>query len=207
MRKMSVVSLAVLLVGLAAQQAEASDLSAPSWISEIKGGVMLHDIDRPEPLKDAEKNSFDLNLEVLSQPLKMAETSSSALNILLQPRAHLGGAVNMDGYTNHYYAGLTWTAESDMGLYAALDFGGAVHSGKLNYKDDITVPGFGYLIDDHPRLGSRILFHEGFEVGYHLPSGHGIAAAVSHMSNAGLVGENNDGMTFASLRYTYRFNK
>lgn len=193
------------LVGLmsgAAQAAEAEQ--APLWgfVSEVRGGVLLHDVWRPEVLKEKEKDSFDINFEMLSTPVTVFDADTTLEKVLLQPRVHLGGSVNLDGYTHHVYSGFTWGHQFESGPYVDGSFGMTLHNGQTEY----TVVGGGYVLDGRPQLGSSLLFREAFEVGYRLDSGHGMGAMIEHMSHAGLFSDQNDGMTFLGLRYSYRFD-
>src|SRR5438094_8257972 len=70
----------------------------PSWLSEIRGGVLDHDV----PLGGHHKeDGVDGNLEVLF-------TTPSFLAPILRPRPVLGITVNYNNKTNYAYAGLTW---------------------------------------------------------------------------------------------------
>ena len=188
--------------------ANAAEKPAPlyGFISEVSGGLALQDVFRPERLKQDEKNTAALTLEALSTPLFTTTRKSLLWRILLQPQAHLGGSLSLAGYTSLLYSGLTWGHQFSSGAYTRASFGLALHNGELNYKDDPALPGLNYIITGRPQLGSAVLFREGLEVGYRWQGGHGLGLQISHMSHAGLFDEQNDGMTFLSLRYSYKFN-
>jgi len=70
----------------------------PSWIDEVKLGVLAHDI---HFLSDHVEPGADINVEVLF-------SSPALLRVLGAPRPHLGLSLNTAGATNYAHGGLTW---------------------------------------------------------------------------------------------------
>jgi len=189
--------LAVVLGGLLAAIGGSGQAAAESsLLSEIKGGVLVHDVGRNHESKFKEEDTVDLNLELLSRPIRFMEANSKLLAALVQPRFHLGGEVNTSGWTNQAYAGLTWDYRFDSGFFAEFAFGFTAHDGKLKAR---RAP------DGRPSLGSPVLFREGLDLGYRV-GGHSLAVHGSHISNGGVFAKENDGMNFLGLRYGYRFD-
>ncbi len=182
----------MLVLGLVAPIAAKSD---PSWLSEVKLGVLLHDPFRENPGKDDEQNTVDLNGEILFAPLSLGRSESGVIDALLNPRPHLGGLVNTSGYTDQLYGGLTWGYQFPFDLFVEVALGISVHDGVLN-KSDPDAAG-------RPKLGSRVLFREGVDVGYRHDSGHSLAFHISHMSHGGFFAKENDSLDVIGVRYGY----
>jgi lipid A 3-O-deacylase len=167
----------------------------PSWLSEIRGGVLDHDI----PLFGHHKESgVDGNLEVLF-------ASPSFLEAILRPRPILGMSINSDGNTNALYFGLTWGVRLTPHLFGPADpvfltgtLGGAANDGHIDVSKDPN------LSQTQKSLGSHLLFREAVELGYEFVPRNSISIMLDHMSNARLA-ERNEGITNVGLRYGYRF--
>lgn len=156
-----------------AQEAKAwSDLSEPR--PRLQVGVLLHDLDG----YGGTESGLDLAIELRGAPL-----TGAFWNDVFSPRPHIGVNLSDSGGTDSLYAGLTWTAGIGERGYVSVDFGGAVHDGKLKRAD----PG-------QAALGSRILFHEALEVGFRLDERWRLGLRIEHMSNADLTAPN-DGIT------------
>lgn len=177
--------------------ASAQSGPAGGFISELKAGVLLHDVLRDNATKNGEENSIDLGGEVLLTPITLFKPDSALLKALLQPRPHLGGQINTDDNTNQLYFGLTWDYRAASGPFFEFGFGFTVHDGQLKGKTPS---------NDRPNLGSSVLFREGIDLGYRFAGGHSLAVHASHISNAGWFAKQNDGMNFVGLRYGFRFD-
>jgi hypothetical protein len=172
-------------------------------ISEVRGGLLVHDVLRDNSNKTRESNSIDVNGELLSVPWVIAASDLPVLGALLRPRADLGFTANTAGWTNTVYGGATWEWGLGAGFFLDASFGLAGHDGQLKNKIDAN----GAIVDTgRPNLGSPVLFRESGALGYRLPSGHSLSIDLSHMSHAGLFASQNDGLTFLGVRYGYKFD-
>ena len=174
--------------------AASSDSGRSSWIdtpqnaglggflSEIRGGVALHD---SGPVSSSTEDGYNVNLEVLF-------TSPEIFKYILSPRPHLGGSINTEGDTSQGYFGLSWTADIYEHFFLEFSFGGSVHDGNL---------------EETPKrngLGCRLLFRESISAGVIFDGHHNLSLMYDHISNAGFC-DDNDGLDTLGIRYGYRF--
>lgn len=157
---------------------------APTWLHEVKFGVLHHDTGSLWSGFRRE-NGVDLNLEALFSP------HTQFLGGTIRPA--FGGSVNTVGNTSKLYAGLRWQYEHATGVFFGIGLGGAVHDGKLHLHHD-----------DHKALGSRVLFHIPVEIGYRLSAKSSLSVYFDHVSNAFLA-DTNEGMDTLGGRFGYRF--
>lgn len=94
---------------------------------------------------------------------------------LVRPRLHVGADVSTSGATDQIYAGFSWTANLTDRLFLETGFGGTLHDGNLDTRDD-----------DGPRLGCRALFHEYAALGLNLTANWTATAQIEHSSHANL---------------------
>jgi hypothetical protein len=173
---------------LSAHAADYADPAAPSssLFSELRMGVLAHDVDRRE------KNTISIQAEALFQPLGEINENSTFLDMLFAPRPHIGASVNSKGKTSYGYAGLSWLYPIFGPVFIETSFGGAVHNGNLKNTDPKMEP-----------LGTRVLFRETASIGFDYDQWR-IMATVEHLSNAGL-GSWNHGLTHVGGRVGYKF--
>jgi len=162
----------------------------PSWMDEIKLGVLAHDI---RFLGNHVEPGADINVEVLFP-------SPAFLRVLWAPRPHLGLSINTAGATDYGYIGLTWSGRPwhrllalPEGLFVAGSLGGGLHDGHLNSGPP-----------DRKLLGSRLLFRESVEAGYQLTRRMSLSVMLDHVSNAGLAAHN-QGLTNFGVRIGVTF--
>jgi lipid A 3-O-deacylase len=163
---------------------------ADGLVDEVKLGIMDHDV--PIGAHHVE-NGADVNGELLF-------TSPDFLSFLWSPRPHLGISVNTAGKNSYAYWGLTWTGDfykdaftPGDGFFAALGLGGAVHNGPdVSYEPD------------RKGLGTRFLFHESVETGYHTAARISFSIFLDHISNANTA-SHNPGITNLGVRVGYGF--
>lgn len=155
-----------------------------SFIHELKGGVLAHDVDGLWSGHSRE-GGVDINAEVLFTP------SVNVLGGALRPA--LGASINTGGDTSKLYLYARWEYEFDVGLFFALGLGGAVHNGETRF-----------VRTDRKALGSRVLFHIPIEIGFRIDGHNSLSVYFDHMSNAYLAAEN-EGMDTLGGRYGYRF--
>lgn len=167
----------------------------PDWVSEVRFGFLKHDVDLADPLKRRYQHGFDLNGEVFF-------TSPEIFKYIYHPRPSIGATGNLSGGTSHAYTDLNWGGDLENGLMGNMFFGFAVHDGRL------TSTIFDPHLHNEQLLGSRVLFHVGFEGGYRFSNGYGLTAFYEHLSNGNILTTNgyNRGEDNIGLRIGYRFN-
>lgn len=170
---------------LVACAACASAAAAGSLVSELKLGVLDHDVPGLWSGFRAEPNSVDINVEAILSPSVMF------LGGTLRPA--VGGTINTEGATSHAYIDARWQYEMPSGIFFGLGLGGAIHNGQLQLDDW-----------DRKALGSRVLFHIPVEIGYRFDEHNSLSAYFEHTSNAYTV-DPNEGMDRLGIRYGYRF--
>ena len=156
----------------------------------------------------------DLNLEIIFQNVTFVDFENRFLRGLFSPRPFIGGTYNNEGKTHTAYAGLNWGYQFRSGIFIALGLGMAYHTGNLHQATYQCPPGGGcslpgnraYVNTGEPSLGSEVLFREGLDIGYRFYGGHGISLYAAHISNAGVIDHDNDGMNFVGVRYSYSFD-
>jgi lipid A 3-O-deacylase len=198
----SSISAAVLATALAVS-APASAAGIGDYISEVKGGLFDHDALRDQKSKQKEMDTLDINGEILSKPIRFADSNIPVLKSIYQPRVHLGFTANTAGYTSAGYTGVTWDFNLGSNIFFALSFGLTVHDGQLHTKKSASGASIG---DGRPALGSTVLFREGGDIGYKFDQHNSASIFFGHMSNAGWFAKENAGMNFLGLRYGYSFN-
>ncbi|MFQ5468508.1 MAG: acyloxyacyl hydrolase [Kiloniellaceae bacterium] len=178
MKRIWLCALATLL--LITPQARAQEGSV---VSEIRAGVLAHDIDF---LGRSKEDGIDFNAEVLFR-------SPWFLDFVFSPRPHLGAQVNSHGDTSQIYAGLTWTYSPLDRFWLGFGAGGMIHNGETAHKDP-----------DQKALGSHALFRLSGEIGYDLSELLSISLYYDHESNANLA-DNNEGLNNAGVRFGVKF--
>ncbi len=174
--------LAVLCLGAAAFLAPAAAPAQNLTYSEVKFGILSHDVH----FFGGKESGVDLNPEIIL-PSPIADAWAAGLpwyiGWIVQPRPTVGGAFNTSGFTNQFYFGPTWTwqlmsnvLQPDDGITFGIFFGPSFNDSrnvatKLNRKS----------------LGSNVLFRESLELGYRITPIYQISAYADHVSNAGLA--------------------
>ncbi len=121
------------------------------WISEIRLGVLGHDVDNLWS-HFREESGIDYNAEVI-----FGRPSTALFSGTLRP--NFGIVINDSGDTSKVYGGLLWEHEFQSGIFLNLGLGAAVHDGELETRER-----------DKKELGSRLLFRIPLEIGYRLRS-------------------------------------
>ena len=177
-------------------------------ISEVKGGVWAHDITK----NNNQSNSIDLNLELVFGATNPIDFKNATLNFILNPRAIIGGVINVEGDTHQAYVALDWMYQFENGIFVEGSFGGVAHTGNLTQATEACAPGANcslagnrrFVDTGEPTLGSSVLFREHAEIGYRMDSGWTVSVIGAHISNAGFDGDN-DGMDFLGVRFGFDF--
>lgn len=164
----------------AVQQTHAGGL-----VSEIRGGVLAHDVGGLWAQGSREARWVDLNVEIMFRPVL------AVFGGQLSPA--LGANINTSGDTSALYLDARWQYEAPSGLFFGIGLGVAVHDGEK------------HLVDfDRKALGSQVLFHIPFEIGMRLDAHNSLSVYFEHMSNGELADEN-EGLDRLGVRYGYRF--
>jgi lipid A 3-O-deacylase len=171
------------LAGSIALVASLHARASQTILDEAKIGLLAHDV----PIGvDHRESGIDINGELLF-------TSPGLLAAIFAPRPHIGVNVNSAGGNSYAYAGLTWLAPLGARFFTDLGLGGAVHDG----------PNVSHT-HDHKGLGTRLLFHESFEIGYRVTARTSVAAFIDHVSNAD-ISAHNPGITNLGVRLGLSF--
>lgn len=154
-------------------------------ISEMKLGVLAHDVDHLWSGFNLETHSPDINVEVQFSP--------SLPFLFGSIRPALGGTFNTGGGTSHGYLDARWQMDLPMGFFVGTGLGVAVHDGELRpVKPDMKA------------LGSRALFHIPLEVGWRFDGKNSLSFYFEHTSNA-YTADYNEGLDRLGVRYGYKF--
>ena len=166
-----------------AQNARAGGHGLPDIFSEVRVGLLAHDIDAFERGRE---DGVDLSLEVYF-------TSPAVLEAIWSPRPHIGIALNTAGDTSQVYGGLVWDWPFWQPFFLEGALALAVHDGKL-----ASAP------RDRKALGCRVLFRESVALGARFLERHTIAVQFAHISNASLC-TSNPGLNTLGIQYGVRF--
>ncbi|MBC8049668.1 MAG: acyloxyacyl hydrolase [Chitinophagales bacterium] len=153
-------------------------------IDEIRFGLLLHDAEESNS-----EDGVDLNLEVLFG--RVGHARGNFLDHFLMPRPHIGANINFNGDTSMGYFGFTWDTKLTERLFFETSFGGAIHDGAHDDKDEAA-------------FGCAVNFRESGSLGVALSEQWRMLLTIEHMSNAGLCGDN-DGLTNAGVRLGYKW--
>ena len=187
-RKLLTISMAWLALVMVAKTARGEPggpaALGPLYISEIKLGVLAHDMPGLWSFYRYERG-LDLNGEV---------AFGHGLRVLGGAiRPVLGGSWSTSGQTSRAYADLRWQWESPSNIFFGIGLGIAVHNGVLGPTDI-----------HRKALGARELFHIPIELGYRFDGHNSISIYFEHMSN-GYTASSNEGLDALGIRYGYKF--
>jgi hypothetical protein len=174
----AVLTLGALLAGSSAALTQVLPLD------EVRFGLLVHNI---EPA-NAETGS-DVNFELLLRRFTFVHTNA-LLDVLLQPRIHVGVSANTAGDTSQLYAGFTWDVKLLPKLSLEWTFGGALHNGPT---------GSGQA----DSYGCPLNFRESVSLGYALDERWTVYGVLAHMSNGNLC-DHNSGITSIGVRLGYK---
>lgn len=184
MAKLGLTVASIFLFLVPAHGADQEKDKSHSFVHELKGGVLAHDVDNLWSGFRRE-GGVDINIEAIFAP------SANILGGTLRPG--LGMSINTGGDTSKLYLYARWEYEFDVGLYFALGLGGVVHDGEKRF-----------VRTDRKALGSHVLFHIPIEIGFRIDGHNGLSVYFDHMSNA-YTQDENEGMDTLGARYGYRF--
>lgn len=175
------------LAGLlfAGASAEAQDYGTPSTgfaISELRAGVLAHDVYPNWIPWDVTSYKFD-QIEDISAEMLIRLPDVDAVRWMGSPKLNLGATLNLDGQESLAHLALTWQMPvADTPVFVEASIGGAVHNGIL------TGPflGRGSL---RPQ-GARIQFYTSAGIGIDITDTVYAMISYEHMSNADLATPN-----------------
>ena len=156
-------------------------VSQENLIHELRGGVLVHDVDMWAAGDIEDGASFNGELAFRS--------FGSLLGGQLRPAVGLSYAGG--NRTSYGYADARWEYTAGR-FFFGLGLGAAVHDGELHRE-----PG-------RKDLGSRVLFHIPIEAGVQLTDANRLSLYFEHVSNAWLA-DPNPGMDNIGLRLAHRF--
>jgi len=156
---------------------------AQSWLYEIRGGVLAHDV--PIVACCRTENGVSLNAELAFTP------SLPLFGGAIRPV--LGGSFTFGGQTSLAYLDARWEWAGSL-FFFGIGVGPAIQT-----SDNLYVPTSG-----HKALGSRVLFHIPLEIGFQVTPQNRISAYYEHVSNA-YTASPNPGMDNIGLRVAHRF--
>lgn len=158
---------------------------AQSPVSEVKAGLLAHDVPDLWSGFQLETDAPDINLEVIF----------ARYMPFLGGRIHpaLGASINTGGGTSHAYLDARWQYDTPSGIFFGLGIGLAIHDGETGPDEP-----------DMKALGSRVLLHFPFEIGYRLDRHNSLSVYFEHTSNA-YTQTYNEGLDRIGVRYGYRF--
>jgi hypothetical protein len=155
----------------------------PWLFSEVRGGVLEHDLDHSWAASSRE-SGVDTNLEV---------RFSSMAHWFNQPLIPaFGVSANSEGATSKAYLDFCWQVGGEKGLFLSVGIGGALQDGQSELTRS-----------DRKALGSRMLFHIPAELGFYVNADVGLTLFFDHISN-GNSNSSNEGLDTLGLRIIYR---
>lgn len=156
-------------------------LSEENLIHEIRGGVLVHDVDiwGAGDVEDGAAVNGELAFRSFGTVLGG------------QLRPVLGASYVGGDRTSYAYADARWEYTQDW-FFFGIGLGAAIHDGELERQ-----PG-------RKDLGSRVLFHVPIEAGIQITDANRISVYFEHVSNAWLA-DPNPGMDNIGVRLAHRF--
>jgi lipid A 3-O-deacylase len=160
-----------------------SPVLAQSFVYELRGGVLAHDV----PIVGAGhvEDGVSLNAEVAFRP------SLALFGGAIRPV--LGGTFSTNQGTSWAYLDARWEWAGPL-FFFGIGVGPSIHTGDSLY----------YSYPENKGLGSRVLFHVPLEVGLQFTPENRISVYYEHESNAFLAYPN-PGMDNVGLRLAHRF--
>ena len=187
---------------LFAAAAASASAAVPAGAAEVWAGVYAHDIEDGLSEGGIERGP-QLAAGVIAAPLE-------ALSILGRPSPFLTGAVNTQGGTSYASVGLSWRVPMGARAYLRPALGLGVHDGEIDLPSpyvvglaDVTRQQRFARGQEELDLGSRVLAHLEFAIGWRASNQISIEASWMHLSHGGSAGESNPGLSDLGLRLVY----
>ena len=177
---------------------ESSPVQEPSFVSEIRAGVLYHEDSRLRRLlfnqdKPREDGIIDINAEVLfGRP--QWHFDNPFVNFALRPRLRAGTSINTGRGTSQASLGLAWDYYITNDIFVEASFDVAVHNGHTG-----KIPQLG-----HRPLGCNPLFRQSFSVGKDITERWRLMFTIEHLDNFEIC-DQNAGLSNLGVRIGYRF--
>ncbi len=177
-------------VSSAAAQEYLPGILSPSFVDEIRLGVLYNDL---HIAGTRDEDGININGEILFRRPNYSY-ENRFLQFFLNPRPHIGASLNTAGDTSQAYVGLTWDYRLTEKFFVEASFGGVVHTGNL--KSNVQ--------GSKRPLGCRVMFRESASIGYEVTPKVRVMLTFDHISNANLC-SNNAGLSTIGGRIGYKF--
>jgi hypothetical protein len=168
-------------------------------VSELRAGVMLHDLELKYGVPFAiETDSLDFSKwQNLSAEVLFALPDNDMIRFLGSPRIGLGGTLNFVGKESYARFAAVWHVPVfDTGLFVEPMLGGMVHDGYLHGAPP-----------DQRNLGCRLLYFYGANIGYDLSTTVDVMLTFEHGSHWGQCDPTaNDGINRLGIRVGWKLN-
>lgn len=175
----------------------------PAWadISEIRVGVLAHNIRVTDPKNANKEDGVNLNAEVLFE-------SPVLFGRIGAPKPYLMASANTAGETSYAGAGVIWQWRFADGWRLEPGLGYVIHSGEeLDNPIPPNQPARRQAFENaNLLLGSRDLFRTSIAVTRELSQRWAVQATFEHLSHGQILGSGrNQGLDTAGVRVVYRF--
>jgi len=178
------------------------------FISEVKDGLLAHDVPDLWSGFRAERGGVNINGEVR---FRHADWLFHNNTIMFSIAPALGATVNTAGGTSmihcdalKFQMGQNRPQDKPTGLFMSVGLGVAIHDGALKPEVRFLNGRFVETTADEKILGARALFHIPIELGYQFSVRNSVSVYFEHISN-GYTASSNEGLDSIGLRYGYRF--
>lgn len=173
----------LLACALVAPTSAVAQSPAESWLYEVRGGVLAHDI--PIVAAGRTESGVSLNAELAFTP------SLPLFGGAIRPV--IGGSFAFNGQTSWIYVDARWEWAGPL-FFFGIGVGPAIQTGNNLYVSS----------NGQKALGSRVLFHIPLEVGLQITPKVRVSAFYEHVSN-GYTAFPNPGMDNIGGRLAFRF--
>lgn len=185
------------LMGMAAPVVAQDAMYSPNpiadWVSELRLGLLAHDVHHAAlPFKINEWDVSDI--EDVSFDVLFHSPDLDAFRWIGSPRPEVGATVNFAGRDSMAHLGLTWQLPVfETPFYLEGTFGAAIHNGALT----------GAPVGEK-NFGCRVNFYERFGVGANVGENVTATLTYEHTSNNDWC-DANDGLSNFGLRLGWKF--
>lgn len=114
-------------------------------------------------------------------------------------RPHLGATLNFIGETSAIYGGLTYERALSRKSFGAVAASPVVHNGPLHKEPEVCDE------DSDCGFGSRVLPRFAVEAGMRPAEGETVSLFFDHLSDAGFLADENEGIDHIGIRYRHSF--
>lgn len=172
------------------------------WLSEVRLGVVAHDLDLLGDGSGGTESGVNIQAEIVLE-------SPKALSWAFSPRPWGQFSVNTDGDTNYGGIGLAWTTPRERRIFGEVDFGVVIHDGVINVPpisdnpDEIAKRI--RLAETRVLFGSRELFRTALGLGVRVTDTIDAQLVIEHLSHGQVFADGkNEGLDTIGVRFGYR---